>query len=72
METKSLSPLWSDLLSSINKMLTTQINGILVNKYIDGNDYIAAHSDYEPTTHCGILHMGFKRYILTKYQYRKK
>jgi alkylated DNA repair dioxygenase AlkB len=28
-------------------MLGTQFNGILVNKYIDGNDYIGAHSDEE-------------------------
>jgi alkylated DNA repair dioxygenase AlkB len=28
-------------------MLGTQFNGILVNKYIDGNDYIGAHSDDE-------------------------
>jgi alkylated DNA repair dioxygenase AlkB len=91
MASKPLSPLLTDLLESINKMLGTQFNGILVNKYLDGNDYIGAHSDDEtgldgigvvaisygserifrirnkndktivcdePTTHCGILHMG--------------
>jgi alkylated DNA repair dioxygenase AlkB len=91
MESKPLSASLSDLLVTINKMIGTQFNGILVNKYIDGNDYIGAHSDDEtgldgigvvaisygserifrirnkndktivcdePTTHCGILHMG--------------
>lgn len=91
MESKPLSPSLTDLLVSINKMLGTTFNGILVNKYIDGNDYIGAHSDdetgldgigvvaisygserifrirnkndktivcNEPTTYCGILHMG--------------
>lgn len=81
------------LLAEINTRLGTAFNGILVNKYIDGNDYIGAHSDDEtgldgigvvsisygserifrirdkfertiicdePTTHCGILHMGGK------------
>ena len=91
MESKPLSKDMADLLVTINKMLGTQFIGILVNKYIDGNDYIGAHSDEEsgldgigvvaisygserifrirdknnrtiicdePTTHCGILHMG--------------
>ena len=91
MKSKPLSKDVVDLLVTINKMLGTQFNGILVNKYIDGNDYIGAHSDEEsgldgkgvvaisygserifrirdknnrtiicdePTTHCGILHMG--------------
>jgi alkylated DNA repair dioxygenase AlkB len=91
MQSKPLSKDMADLLVIINKMLGTQFNGILVNKYIDGNDYIGAHSDEEsgldgkgvvaisygserifrirdknnrtiicdePTTHCGILHMG--------------
>ena len=91
MKSNPLSKLLIDLLVDVNKMLGTQFNGILVNKYIDGNDYIGAHSDEEsgldsigvvsisygserifrirdknnktivcdePTTHCGILHMG--------------
>jgi alkylated DNA repair dioxygenase AlkB len=91
MKSKPLSKSMTDLLVTVNKMLGTKFNGILVNKYIDGNDYIGAHSDDEtgldsigvvaisygserifrirdkndktivcdePTTHCGILHMG--------------
>jgi alkylated DNA repair dioxygenase AlkB len=91
MKSAPLSTDLSDLLVEINKILGTQFNGILVNKYMDGSDYIGAHSDEksgldgigvvaisygyerifrirnkhdktvvceEPTTHCGILHMG--------------
>jgi alkylated DNA repair dioxygenase AlkB len=47
MESTPLSTCLTELLASINKMLGTQFNGILVNKYIDGNDYIGAHSDDE-------------------------
>ena len=91
MKSKPLSKDLSDLLITINKILGTQFNGILENKYMDGSDYLGAHSDDEtgldgigvvaisygserifrirdkhtktvvcdePTTHCGILHMG--------------
>jgi alkylated DNA repair dioxygenase AlkB len=47
MESKPLSKDMTDLLTEINKMLGTKFNGILVNKYIDGSDYIGAHSDDE-------------------------
>ena len=91
MASKHLSTCLLNLLVDINTMLGTKFNGILVNKYMDGSDYIGAHSDDEtgldglgvvsisygaerifrirdkndktiicdePTTHCGILHMG--------------
>ena len=35
------------LLEKINTQFNTNYNGILVNKYLDGNDYISAHSDDE-------------------------
>ena len=47
MESNPLSPSLTDLLLSINTMLGAKYNGILVNKYKDGNDYIWAHSDSE-------------------------
>ena len=47
MASKPLSTSLSDLIVAINKMLGTQFNGILVNKYLDGSDYIGAHSDDE-------------------------
>ena len=47
MKSKSLSEHMSELLSTINDMIGANFNGILVNKYMDGNDYIGAHSDDE-------------------------
>lgn len=47
MESKPLSNAMTELLVEINTMLGAKYNGILVNKYNDGNDYIGAHSDSE-------------------------
>ena len=92
MRSKPLTNCMTELLVIINKMMCAEFNGVLVNKYMDGSDYISAHSDDEtsldntigvvsisygterifrirnkndktiicdePTTHCGILHMG--------------
>jgi len=35
------------LLNIVNRLFKAQFNGILINKYTDGNDYISAHSDDE-------------------------
>jgi alkylated DNA repair dioxygenase AlkB len=37
----------SELMNTINERFGTGFNGILVNKYIDGNNYISDHSDDE-------------------------
>lgn len=47
MVSKPLTPALSELLRSINKVIGSEFNGILINKYNDGNDYICAHSDDE-------------------------
>jgi alkylated DNA repair dioxygenase AlkB len=47
MESKPLPTSMILLLEIINNMIGSEFNGILVNKYIDGNDYIGAHSDDE-------------------------
>jgi alkylated DNA repair dioxygenase AlkB len=47
MPSKPMSHSMRELLREINTMLGTDYNGILVNKYMDGNDYISAHSDSE-------------------------
>ena len=47
MESNPLSKSMTELLSIVNKMMGAQFNGILVNKYSNGNDYISAHSDDE-------------------------
>ena len=47
MGSKPLSQPMSELLCIINMAIGAEFNGILVNKYMDGNDYISAHSDDE-------------------------
>ena len=47
MGSKPLSKAMSELLDTINKEMGADFNGILVNEYMDGNDYISAHSDDE-------------------------
>ena len=47
MDSKPLSQSMSELLLTINMIIGAEFNGILVNKYMDGNDYISAHSDDE-------------------------
>ena len=47
MESKPLTQAIRELLDIVNSEFGTQFNGILVNKYMDGNDYISAHSDDE-------------------------
>jgi alkylated DNA repair dioxygenase AlkB len=47
MGSKPLSQCMSELLHIVNKDTCAEFNGILVNKYMDGNDYISAHSDDE-------------------------
>ena len=42
---KPMTPSLTTLLFAINQLLGSQYNGILVNKYMDGKDYIGAHSD---------------------------
>jgi len=46
-KSKPLTPNLEILLNMINKKLKANFNGILVNKYKDGSDYISAHSDDE-------------------------
>jgi alkylated DNA repair dioxygenase AlkB len=47
MASKPLDSSMDELLSYVNYIMKTDFNGILVNKYIDGMDYISAHSDDE-------------------------
>ena len=42
-----LSKYTTELLKQVNLIYKSDFNGILVNKYIDGNDKIGAHSDNE-------------------------
>ena len=47
MVSKPLSKAMSELLDTVNNDMGADFNGILINKYMDGNDYISAHSDDE-------------------------
>lgn len=50
----------SILLDEINKKFDTKFNGILVNKYNDGNDYISAHSDDEGSiSNVGVVSISY-------------
>ena len=46
-KSKPLQPNIKHLMDIINARFNTQYNGILVNKYDDGNNYISDHSDDE-------------------------
>lgn len=43
----SSAPILKWLLPEVNKSLGTKFNGILVNRYINGEKYLSAHSDEE-------------------------
>lgn len=42
-----LTPLLRNLIDEVNKSLHTDFNGILINRYNDGRDYLGPHSDDE-------------------------
>jgi len=46
-KTGNFTPKLKDLINSINKQYNTDFNGILINIYYTGEDYISAHSDDE-------------------------
>lgn len=47
MPSQPLSESITELLYTVNSIFGIRFNGILVNKYENGNDYISAHSDSE-------------------------
>jgi alkylated DNA repair dioxygenase AlkB len=59
-KSQSLSDNLSILLDKINTKFDSKFNGILVNKYNDGNDYIGAHSDDETALDkCGVVCISY-------------
>lgn len=59
-KSQSLSENLSILLNKINNMFGAKFNGILVNKYLNGNDYIGAHSDDETSLDkCGVVCISY-------------
>jgi alkylated DNA repair dioxygenase AlkB len=60
MPSKSLTNELMELLVIINRMFGGGFNGILVNEYGDGNDYIGAHSDDVRTLdHTGVVSISY-------------
>jgi alkylated DNA repair dioxygenase AlkB len=47
MKSQPLTPHLTELLSLINEKFQAEFNGILINHYVDGNDYLSPHSDDE-------------------------
>ena len=46
-EPTPLHPCLQELLQHVNDVFQTDFNGILINKYVNGEDYIGKHSDSE-------------------------
>jgi len=61
MRSTPLSNCMTELLVIINKMMGAEFNGVLVNKYMDGSDYISAHSDDETSldTTVGVVSISY-------------
>jgi alkylated DNA repair dioxygenase AlkB len=60
MKSKPLQEKLSLLLGIINNTLGTEFNGILVNEYKNGEDYISAHSDDEVgLTDIGVVSISY-------------
>ena len=59
MASKALTPNMSELLLTVNTLLHTEFNGMLVNTYKDGSDYIGAHSDSEIGIENGVVALSF-------------
>ena len=57
---KPLTPTLMILLDEINEKFNCDYNGILINKYADGNDYIGKHSDDESAlSNAGVVAMSY-------------
>ena len=55
-----MTPALIELLELVNSIFNTEYNGILVNKYKTGEDYISAHSDDETNLDkCGVVAISY-------------
>lgn len=60
MPSKPLSQSMEQLLIAVNESVGGEFNGILVNEYNGGDDYISAHSDDEKgITHAGVVSISW-------------
>ncbi len=58
---KNMKPCLRELLIYVNDKFDASFNGILINKYENGEEYIGKHSDDEKGLHsnCGVIAMSF-------------
>lgn len=58
---KAMHPALQELLDYVNAKFNAEFNGILVNKYENGEEYIGKHSDDETglQPECGVIAMSF-------------
>ena len=69
---KKMHPCLRELLVYVNNKFDYTYNGILINKYVDGEDYIGKHSDNEKEldTHVGVVAISYG--VVRKFRIRDK
>ena len=69
---KQMKPCLIEILNYINNKFNASFNGILINKYINGEEYIGKHSDDEKALHpnCGVIAMSYG--AIRKFRIRDK
>jgi alkylated DNA repair dioxygenase AlkB len=59
-KSQALTQVLKKLLDEVNELYDADFNGILVNKYVDGNDYIGKHSDDEKNlSNIGVVSLSY-------------
>jgi alkylated DNA repair dioxygenase AlkB len=59
-KSQALTPVLKKLLDEVNELYDADFNGILINKYVDGNDYIGKHSDDEKNlSNIGVVSLSY-------------
>lgn len=69
---KKMHPCLRELLVYVNDKFDYNYNGILINKYVDGEDYIGKHSDDEKglDSHVGVVAISYG--VVRKFRIRDK
>ena len=70
-KSQKLTTSLQELLDLVNQKFSANFNGILINKYLDGNDYIGKHSDDESNlSNIGVVSVSFG--AVRKFRIRNK
>jgi alkylated DNA repair dioxygenase AlkB len=72
MKSQPLPDWMRDMMSEVNRLLNAGFNGVLVNHYVDGSDYIGAHSDDERGLGVGGIVAGLSFGAERKFRIRNK